>query len=142
MSLVVKIKKLRPDAKLPTYAHPGDAGMDLFSVETVVIKSGERAKISTGIAMEIPDGYVGLVWDKSGLASNYMLKNLGGVMDAGYRGEYIITLVNLGKEDYVLEKNHKIAQLLIQKIERPVVIEEAELSESARGDAGFGSTGK
>lgn len=142
MSLILKIKKLYPDAKLPSFAHPGDAGMDLFARENIIIKPGERKKISTGIAVEIPHGYVGLIWDKSSLASTYGLKNLGGVMDAGYRGDYIITLINLGQTEYVVEKHHKIAQLLIQKIEHPEIQEVNELSESQRGTGAFGSTGK
>ena len=142
MSFSIKIKKLRPEAKLPHYAHPGDAGLDLFSAETLTIKVGERAKIGTGIAAEFPPGYVGLVWDKSGLATDHGLKNLGGVIDAGYRGEYFVTLINLGQEDYTIEKHHKIAQLLIQKIEHPNIVETEILSDSSRGAAGFGSTGK
>jgi len=138
----LKVKKLHPDAKLPEFVHHGDAGMDLFSKEKVTIKVGERVKISTGIAVEIPHGYVGLVWDKSGLAATHMLKNLGGVMDAGYRGEYIVTLINLGHEDYVVEKHHKIGQLLIQKVEHPKIVEVEELSDSVRGTGGFGSSGK
>ena len=119
MSLTIKIKRLHPDAKVPGYAHPGDAGMDLYSYTDTVIKSGERKKIGTGISMELPAGYVGLVWDKSSIASTHGLKHLGGVMDAGYRGEYIVTLVNLSDEDYTIEKHDKIAQLLIQKVEHP-----------------------
>lgn len=142
MSLVLKIKKLRPDAVLPAYAHPGDAGMDIFAAEAVTIAPGQYAKIPTGVAIEVPEGYVSLVWDKSGLASNYGLKNLGGVIDAGYRGEYMITLINLGKEKYTIEKHHKVAQILIQKIEHPTIVEVAELSDTSRGQGGFGSTGK
>jgi dUTP pyrophosphatase len=138
----IKIKKMRPDAKLPSYAHPGDAGMDLYSAETATIKPGERRKIPTGISVELPHGYVGLVWDKSGLAANHGVTNLAGVMDAGYRGEYIVTLINVGQEPYTIETGHKIAQLLIQRIEHPDIEEVSELSESSRGEGGFGSTGK
>ena len=140
--MTIRVKKLHPDAKLPSYAHPGDAGMDLFALEQVTIKKGERARISTGIAMEIPHGYVGLVWDKGSIGSIQGLKNLGGVMDAGYRGDYIITLVNLSEKDYTIEKHNKIAQLLIQKIEHPEIVETNELSDSSRGEGRFGSTGK
>ena len=106
------------------------------------IKAGERVKIGVGISIEFSDEYVALVWDKSGLSSVNGLKVLGGVMDAGYRGEYIVSLVNLSNEDYVLEKGHKVAQLLIQKIERPEIQEVEQLSETSRGQGVFGSTGK
>ncbi len=140
--ITIKIKKLKPDAVLPNYAHSGDAGMDMYASEDVHIRKGERAKVPTGIAMEIPEGYVGLVWDKSGLSINHGLKTLGGVIDAGYRGEIIIGIANLSSEDYTLEKGHKVAQLLIQKIESPVVEEAIELKDSHRGEKGLGSTGK
>ncbi len=138
----VKIKKINNDAKIPTYAHEGDAGMDIYSVENVVMKSGAHAKIHTGIAIEIPIGFVGLVWDKSGISMNHGLKTLGGVIDTGYRGEVVIGVVNLSKEDYVVEAGHKIAQILIQKVESPEVKEVKELNNSERGEKGFGSTGK
>jgi len=140
--LTIKIKKLKNDAVLPNYAHSGDAGMDIYASENVHVRKGERAKVPTGIAMEIPEGYVGLVWDKSGLSINHGLKTLGGVIDAGYRGEIIIGIANLSSEDYTLEKGHKVAQLLIQKIESPVVEEAIELKDSHRGEKGLGSTGK
>jgi len=140
--LTIKIKKLKNDAVLPNYAHSGDAGMDIYASENVHVRKGERAKVPTGIAMEIPEGYVGLVWDKSGLSINHGLKTLGGVIDAGYRGEIIIGIANLSSEDYTLEKGHKVAQLLIQKIESPVIEEAIELNNSHRGEKGLGSTGK
>ena len=139
---MIKIKKLKNNAVLPSYAHAGDAGMDMYAAEDVHIRKGERGKVPTGIAMEIPEGYVGLVWDKSGLSINHGLKTLGGVIDSGYRGEIIIGIVNLSSEDYTIEKGHKVAQLLIQKIESPVVEEAIELNDSHRGEKGLGSTGK
>ncbi|MEK7614089.1 MAG: dUTP diphosphatase [Patescibacteria group bacterium] len=142
MKMVVKIKRISRDAKIPTYAHPGDAGMDLYACENMVIKKGDTTLVPTGIAVEIPEGYVGLIWDKSGLANKHKLKSLGGVVDAGYRGEIQVGLFNLGTEDYVVENHHKIAQLLIQKIERAELEEVDELPNSSRGDKGFGSTGK
>jgi dUTP pyrophosphatase len=142
MSFTIKVKKLREGVTLPSYAHPGDAGMDLYAAETVTIKKGERKKIGTGIAMELPQGFVALIWDKSGLATNHGLTNLGGVIDAGYRGEYFVTLLNVGEEDYTIEQGHKIAQALIQKVEHPEIIETQELTDSSRGAGGFGSTGK
>jgi dUTP pyrophosphatase len=140
--MILKIKKLDPDATLPKFAHPGDAGMDLYANETVTLQPGESAKIKTGISMEIPEGYVGLVWDKSGLATNNKIKTLGGVIDSGYRGESLLGVINLGSEPYTFEKGHKVAQMLIQKIERPEIIEAEELSDTSRGTGGFGSTGK
>ena len=141
-SMELRIKKLHPDAKIPTYAHAGDAGFDLYAIETVTIPAGNRALVGTGIAMEIPDGYAGLAWDKSGLSNNHGLKTLGGVMDAGYRGEIKVGVVNLGERDYTIEAGHKIAQVVIQKVERAEIKEVAELSDTVRGHGGFGSTGK
>lgn len=142
MPLKIKIKKLDPEAKIPSYAHPGDAGMDLYALERVEILPGERVKIRTGIATEFPDGYVGLWWDKSGLSNNHGLKILGGVLDCGYRGELLVGLVNLSKETYIVEKHDKVTQMLIQKVECPQVEEVSELSDSSRGAGGFGSTGR
>ena len=138
----LKVKKVHKDAVLPKFAHPGDAGIDLFALEDTVVLPGEVTKVRTGIAMQIPDGYVGLCWDKSGLSMNHGIKTLGGVIDAGYRGEVIVGLINLGKEVYTFEKGHKIAQMLIQKVEHPEIEEVAELLDTSRGEGGFGSTGK
>ncbi len=138
----LNIKKIHPDAKIPTYAHYGDAGFDLFATETVTIPVGARVLVGTGIAMEIPDGYVGLIWDKSGLSIKHGLKNLGGVIDAGYRGEIKAGVVNLSDEDYTVVVGHKVAQMLIQKVERAEIVEVDELSDTTRGHGGFGSTGK
>lgn len=140
--LTIKIKKLIPDAVVPNYAHVGDAGMDVYASEDVHIKKGERMKVPTGIAMEIPEGYVGLVWDKSGLSMNHGLKTLGGVIDAGYRGEIMIGIINLSNEDYTIGKGRKVAQILIQKVETSNIQETEELGDSHRGEKGFGSTGK
>ncbi len=138
----IKIKKLNVSAKLPSYAHEGDAGMDLFAVEDVVIPSMGRVLTGTGIAMEIPMGYVGLVWDKSGLSTTHGLKTLAGVIDAGYRGEIKVGIVNLGSEIYTISAGHKVAQMLIQKVENPTIVEVSKLVDAMRGDGGFGSTGK
>jgi len=140
--MILNIKKLHSDAKVPTYAHEGDAGFDLCAIENVTIKAGERALVRTGIAMEIPFGYVGLIWDKSGLSMNHGLKTLGGVVDAGYRGEVTAGIINLSTSDYVFTAGHKVAQMLIQKVERVEIKEVVELSDTARGDGGYGSTGK
>lgn len=142
MRMELRVKKLKEEAKIPFYAHDNDAGMDLYACEDVTIQKGSKALVGTGIALEIPDNYVGLVWDKSGLATTHGLKTLGGVVDAGYRGEVMVGLVNLGNEDYKISKGHKIAQMLIQKVKHPEIVEVEELSDSTRGERGFGSTGK
>ena len=139
--MIIQIKKLNPKAKLPEYAHPGDAGMDLFSVESVTIKPGKRIVCQTGIAMRIPDGYVGLIWDKSGVASKSGIKTMGGVIDSGYRGEIGVVFQNLSKENYNIKEGDKIAQMLIQKVARPQIEEVEELGDTERGEGGFGSTG-
>lgn len=138
----INIQKLEQGAIIPTYAHEGDAGMDLCALNEVRIPAGKRSLVGTGIAMEIPHGYVGLVWDKSGLSNNHGLKTLGGVIDAGYRGEIKVGIINLGETDYTIEAGHKVAQMLIQKVEHPEIAEVSELSSTARGHGGFGSTGK
>jgi dUTP pyrophosphatase len=138
----IKVKKFDPEAKLPSYAHEGDVGLDLFALETITIKPGERVKVRTGIAMELALGYGWFIWDKSGVANNYGLKTLGGLIDAGYRGEFLIGLINLSREPYTVEKHHKVAQVVIQKVEIGELIEVDELTDSSRGAGGFGSTGK
>jgi len=140
--MILKIKKLHPDAKIPHYAHHDDAGFDLFAVKDITVKKGERTAIPTGIAMEIPEGYVGLIWDKSGLAMKHGIKTIGGVVDSAYRGEVLIGVINFGESDYTFEKGHKIAQMIIQKKEFVDFEEVKELSDTTRGDGGFGSTGK
>lgn len=140
--MILKVKKLTPDAVLPSYAHPGDAGMDLYANETVTLKPGEIRKIKSGISVEIPDGYVGLYWDKSGLSNNHGIKVMGGVADSGYRGELMLGVINLGEKEYTFEKGHKVLQMLIQKVERPEIVEVDQLTDTSRGLGGFGSTGK
>ena len=137
----IQIKKLNPKAKLPEYAHLGDAGMDFFSVEDLKIKPGERIVCQTGIAMRIPEGYVGLIWDKSGVASKSGIKTMGGVVDSGYRGEVGVILQNLSKKDYNIKSGDQVAQMLIQKVESPKIEEVGELDNTERGEDGFGSTG-
>ena len=137
----LEIKKLVPEAQLPTRAHSDDAGLDLYSVEECVLASGERRAIKTGIAVAISLGYVGLIWDKSGLAAKAGLKTMGGVIDAAYRGEILVIVANLSDAQYIIEKGAKVAQLLIQKVELPEVCEVSELDNTARGADGFGSSG-
>ncbi len=138
----IKFKKLDFGAKVPVYATEGDAGMDLFSNEELILKPGERVLVSTGISSEFPMGYVALIWDKSGLAVKKGIKTMAGVIDCGYRGEWKIALYNTSNEDFKIEKGDKIAQALIQPIEHASIKEVSEdLSESERGEGGFGSTG-
>lgn len=137
----LKIKKLHTDANLPTRAHSYDAGIDLYTYQIVTINPHETKMIPTGIALEIPENYVGLVWDKSSIGAKG-IKTLGGVIDAQYRGEINILLHNLNETAYTFEAGHKITQLLIQKVEFPELIEVEELSNTTRADGGFGSTGK
>jgi dUTP pyrophosphatase len=140
--VIVKIKKLHPEAKVPSYAHPGDAGMDLYALEETVVRPGETAKIRSGLAFELPEGYVGLCWDKSGVSTKGKIKTVAGVLDSGYRGELLMAVINLSTEPYTFHKGDKVLQMLIQKVERPEIVEAEELSGTARGEGGFGSTGK
>ena len=137
----LKIKKILDDAKIPTRAHHDDAGIDLYACGEHVVAPGVTTMIPIGVAFEIEEGYVGLIWDKSSIGSKG-LKTLGGVIDAGYRGEISIMVHNLSSVPYTFEHGHKVAQLLIQKVEFPDLIEVDELSSSLRGEGGFGSTGK
>lgn len=138
----VKIKKLNPEMKMPNYAHPGDVGLDLFSMEDKILMPGERYLFMVGFALEFPVGYAALIKDKSGLACNHGLHGVAGVYDAGYRGEYGVPLINLSHEAYKIEKGHKIAQLLIIPVEIAELELVEELSESSRGAGRLGSTGK
>ena len=138
--MLLKVKKLNPEAVLPSYAHKGDAGLDLFSCENCILQPGERKMISTGIALEFPEGYVALIWDKSGVAASG-IKSMGGVIEHTYRGEYKVIMFNTSKDNYSIKKGDKIAQLLIQPIVTAEVEEVSELSETERGSGAFGSTG-
>ena len=138
----IQIKKLHPKAKLPNFAHATDAGMDLCTVEDFTLEPRERKSVPTGIAMAVPAGYVALIWDKSGIAHKRGIKSLGGVVDAGYTGEIFAGMVNTGSEPQSFAVGDKIAQLLIQKVEHPEIIEVDELDDTARGEGRFGSTGK
>lgn len=138
----VRVKKLKLEAKLPTYAHPGDAGMDLYAAEATTISAHGRGVVSTGLAFAIPDGYVGLVWDKSGLALKAGITTMAGVLDAGYRGELQVVLHNTTDTDYTFAVGDKVAQLLVQPIVQGLIAEVSDLDDTSRGVGGFGSTGK
>jgi dUTP pyrophosphatase len=137
----LQVKLLHKDAKMPTFAHGLDAGMDLYAVEAYSIPAGGRMQVATGIAIAVPPGYVGLVWDKSGISHKGGLKTLGGVIDAGYRGEILVGVVNLGTVSYEVEKGAKIAQMLLQAVAHPEIEVVDELSLTERGEDGFGSSG-
>jgi len=139
--MLIKFQKILEGAIIPHYAHQGDAGMDIFSAEDAVIKSGEIKSVKTRVKMELPEGFVALVWDKSGLALKNGIKTMAGVIDSGYRGEIGIVLANLSGRDYKIEKGQKIAQMLVQKAERAEIEEVKNLNETPRGAGGFGSTG-
>ena len=136
----LKVKKIHPEAKLPSYGHAGDAGMDLFSCLDLILAPGEVRAVPTGIQMAIPPGHVGLVWDKSGISLKGVHR-LAGVVDAGYRGEVKVVMVNLGRSPYEIKAGMKIAQMLIQPVAEAIVEESADLDETSRGEGGFGSTG-
>ncbi len=138
----IKVKKLKEGAKLPTHGYPGDAGMDLYCFEDVIFPPGKQRRVLTGVAVEIPEGCVGLIWDKSGVSFNLGLKVMGGVIDSGYRGEIIMNLLNTSDKEVVMEKDHKIAQMLIQKFEHCDILEVDDLSVTPRGEGREGSTGK
>lgn len=137
----IKVKKLKNEAQLPKYHLVGDVGMDMYAMETVTLQPGDHYRFWHGFAMEFDNGFAAIVKDKSSI-SKAGLHTMGGVFDAGYRGEYNTHLVNLSDKAYTVETGDKVSQLIIY----PVVIAELEeadtLSESERGEGGFGSTGK
>jgi len=137
----LKIKRIHKDAKLPHYGHKGDAGLDIFSTIDCVLRKREVKAIPTGIKVAIPEGYVGLIWDKSGVSLEGVHR-LAGVVDSGYRGEVKIVMANLSDEPFSIEKGMKIAQLLIQPVVKVEVVEVEDLEATPRGENGFGSTGK
>lgn len=137
----VRIQKLDQNAVMPTYAHPGDAGMDIYSNEDVAIAPHGRLAVKTGIAMAVPEGYVALVWDKSGRALKEGLTTMAGVVDSGYRGEVMIVILNTSSTNIEIKKGQKLAQILVQPVASPELIEVDSLDDSSRGAGGFGSTG-
>ena len=139
--MTLKIKKLHPEAVLPKYLRPGDAAMDLYANEAKILQPNQRELISTGIAMAIPEGYAGLIWDRSGMAAKSGIKSMGGVIDSNYRGEIKVVLHNLSTQPFTIEKGMRIAQMLIQKVEQKQILEVEELDDTIRGEKGFGSTG-
>ena len=145
MSVQILIKRLDPDVALPNYAKGGDAGADIASAIDITLAPGERALVPTGISIALPDGYVALVHPRSGLAIKHgvTMVNSPGTVDAGYRGELKLILINHDpKESVSFKRGDRVAQLVIQRVERAEFVEVQELPGSGRGTDGFGSTGR
>ena len=141
--MTVKFRRIDPDAILPSYAHPGDAGMDVRSVEAGEIEPGGRRLVRTGLVMLLPPGYEAQVRPRSGLAlkSGVTVLNTPGTIDEGYRGEVGVILANFGSETFRFEKGAKIAQIVVAPCTRADIVETAETDSTERGAGGFGSTG-
>lgn len=144
MDYILKINLIHEDAKMPYRANEGDAGLDIFSIEEIIIPSGESAFIRTGIQMELPKGTEAQIRPRSGLAAKHAVTvlNSPGTIDEGYRGELKIILINHGKQDFVVEKSMRIAQMVIAPVLQVTLEQVNELTNSERGDGGFGSSGK
>lgn len=142
MNINIKLKKLKPNSKIPQYGHPGDVGMDLFSTENYELHPGERKIFYLGFSIEFPSNYAGIIKDKSGLPKEGGIHVIGGVYDSGYRGEYNVQLINLGEKSFKIAEGQKIAQLIFYPIAYATITETDKLSESHRGAGNFGSTGK
>ena len=142
-SVPLYIRKLDPSAAVPSYAHPGDAGLDICSADEITLQPGERAMVGTGFAMALPEGYAAFVQPRSGLAARdgIGIVNSPGLIDCHYRGEVKVILVNLGQEPFQVRRGDRIAQMVVQKVESVRVEVVEELDETARGEGGFGSTG-
>ena len=139
----VKVRKLTDKAMMPHYAHPGDAGADLFAAEAVTLEAGGHGMVKTGISIELPPGTEAQVRPRSGLAAKHgvTVLNSPGTIDEGYRGEVCVILVNHGQAPFMIEPGMKIAQMVVKPVIRVEVEEAAELSDTSRGTGGFGSTG-
>jgi dUTP pyrophosphatase len=140
----IQVLRLDPDLPVPSYAHPGDAGADLVTAVDVTLAPGERALVPTGVSLALPDGYVALVHPRSGLAARHGLSivNTPGTIDAGYRGEIKVLLINHDLHESIeLHRGDRVAQLVIQRFERAEFVAVEALPDSARGDGGYGSTG-
>jgi dUTP pyrophosphatase len=139
----LRIQRIHPNAKLPEYAHPGDAGLDLFSVEETVIQPGESKLIGTGIVIELPENTEAQIRPRSGLAlkNQITVLNSPGTIDYGYRGQVGVILINHGTKPFTVESGMKIAQMVIAPVMSVNVIDSKDLTETKRGEGGFGSTG-
>lgn len=137
----MNVKKLDPRAKLPQRAHPTDSGADLFALERTVLPAHSIVKVRTGIAVELPENTSGILWGKSSVESKG-IKTMAGLVDAPYRGELLVCMYNLNEEEFVFEAGQKVAQLVVLPTLYPSFTEVAELSDTSRGQGGFGSTGR
>lgn len=138
----LSVKRLEKNAVLPNHAKKNDAAIDLSSCEEIVLNPMEKKVVRTGIAMAIPEGHAGFVWDRSGLAANHSVHTMAGVVDSGYRGEIKVVMINLGKEEFKVEIGMRIAQLAIQPVLSVDITEVHDLDGTERGKSGFGSTGR
>ena len=143
MTVQVRVKKLHPDAKIPRAAKVGDVAFDLYSIIDYELRPGERFAVPTGIAVEIPVGYEGQVRPRSGLALKEGLSvlNTPGTIDSDYRGLVNLILINLGKEDYIIKRGSRLAQMVIREVTRAEFVETESLGSTARAQGGFGHTG-
>ncbi len=141
--MTLRFKKIHPDAVLPSYAHPSDAGMDVRSVADLTLAPGARALVPTGLVMLLPPLYEAQVRPRSGLAlkNGVTVLNTPGTIDSGYRGEVGVILMNLGADEFIVKKGDKIAQIVISPVTQPEIVETDRVDETDRGSGGFGSTG-
>jgi dUTP diphosphatase len=138
------VRKVRPDAVLPSRAYDGDAGLDLAAAEGVVLAPGARAVVGTGLAVAVPEGHAGFVQPRSGLAARHgiTIVNAPGLVDSGYRGEVKVVLLNTGDEPFAVEPGMRIAQFVVLPIAAVELVEVADLPETERGERGYGSSGR
>ena len=138
----VQVQKLSKTTRLPTKANESDAGCDLYASEDVIIEPSQTQTVGTNIAMAIPDGYVGLIWDRSGMATKRGVHRFAGVIDSGYRGEIKVCLWNSSKEHCIINKGDRMAQILFQPVPPLPMIEVQDINTTSRGVKGFGSSGR
>lgn len=139
---IVKVVLLDPNAKVPTKANENDAGFDLYSISETVIPPKQRKTVNTGIAIQMPEHFAGLIWPRSGLSVKHGIDILAGVVDSGYRGEIMVCLYNTSDQNVVIHIGDRIAQIIFQEVPRVLMEVHESLGSSQRGDNGFGSSGK
>ncbi len=137
----IRVQRIDKTLELPQFARKGDAAFDLRSAVDIVLPPMHKEIIPTGLKIAVPEGYAGLIWDRSGMAAKHSLTTMAGVLDSGYRGEIKIVMINLGKEAVQITKGMRVAQMLVQPVLNMEIEEVEELEETERGDGGFGSTG-
>jgi len=138
----IQVQKLSKTTRLPTKANESDAGWDLYASEDVIIEPSQTQTVGTDIAMAIPDGYVGLIWDRSGMATKRGVHRFAGVIDSGYRGEIKVCLWNSSQEHCIIKKGDRMAQILFQPVPPLPMIEVQDINTTSRGTKGFGSSGR